>query len=56
VDSSHTVRQLLARGLIHELGRKDAPGKPALYGVTPQFLHYFGLNSLEELPERPEGE
>jgi segregation and condensation protein B len=56
VDSSHTVRQLLARGLIQEVGRKDAPGKPALYGVTPQFLHYFGLNSLEELPERPEGE
>jgi segregation and condensation protein B len=53
VDSSHTVRQLLARGLIHELGRKDAPGKPALYGVTLQFLHYFGLNSLEELPEKP---
>jgi segregation and condensation protein B len=53
VDSSHTVRHLLARGLIQEVGRKDAPGKPALYGVTPQFLHYFGLNSLEELPEKP---
>jgi segregation and condensation protein B len=53
VDSSHTVRQLLARGLIQELGRKDAPGKPTLYGITPQFLHYFGLNSLEELPEKP---
>lgn len=53
VDSSHTVRQLLARGLIQELGHKDAPGKPVLYGVTPQFLHYFGLNSLEELPEKP---
>jgi segregation and condensation protein B len=47
------VRQLLARGLIQEVGRKDAPGKPALYGITPQFLHYFGLNSLEELPEKP---
>jgi segregation and condensation protein B len=54
VDSSHTVRQLLARGLIQEVGRKDAPGKPALYGITPQFLHYFGLNSLEELPEKPQ--
>jgi segregation and condensation protein B len=54
VDSSHTVRQLLARGLIQEVGRKDAPGKPALYGITPQFLHYFGLNSIEDLPERPE--
>jgi segregation and condensation protein B len=53
VDSSHTVRQLLARGLIAEVGRKDAPGKPILYGTTPQFLHYFGLNSLDELPEKP---
>jgi len=53
VDSSHTVRQLLARGLITEVGRKDAPGKPILYGTTPQFLHYFGLNSLDELPEKP---
>lgn len=53
VDSSHTVRQLLERGLIQEVGRKDAPGKPVLYGTTKQFLHYFGLNSLEELPERP---
>ncbi len=56
VDSSHTVRQLLARGLIQELGRKNAPGKPTLYGITPQFLHYFGLNSLDELPEKPQGE
>ncbi|MEN3002246.1 MAG: SMC-Scp complex subunit ScpB [Armatimonadota bacterium] len=53
VDSSHTVRQLLAKGLIQEVGRKDAPGKPILYGTTQQFLHYFGLNSLEELPELP---
>ncbi|MER3403077.1 MAG: SMC-Scp complex subunit ScpB [Armatimonadota bacterium] len=54
VDSSHTVRQLMARGLVQEVGRKDAPGRPVLYGTTEQFLHYFGLNSLEELPERPE--
>ncbi len=54
VDSSHTVRQLLAKGLIQEVGRKDAPGRPVLYGTTQGFLHYFGLNSLEELPERPE--
>ncbi len=54
VDSSHTVRQLIARGLIQELGHKDAPGKPILYGVTPNFLHYFGMNCLEELPEKPE--
>lgn len=56
VDSSHTVRQLIARGLVQEVGRKNAPGKPALYGITPQFLHYFGLNSLDELPEKPREE
>ncbi len=54
VDSSHTVRQLVARGLIAEVGRKEAPGRPVLYGTTAQFLHYFGLNSLDELPEPPE--
>lgn len=54
VDSSHTVRQLLAKGLIQEVGRKDSPGRPVLYGTTEGFLRYFGLNSLDELPERPE--
>lgn len=54
VESSHTVRQLIARGLVQEVGRKDTPGRPILYGTTDQFLHYFGLNSLQELPERPE--
>ncbi len=53
VDSSHVVRQLLERGLIQEVGRKDAPGKPVLYGVTTNFLHYFGLNSMADLPEKP---
>ncbi len=56
VDSSHTVRLLLGKGLIQEVGRKDAPGRPILYGTTPQFLHYFGLNSLDDLPEKPESD
>lgn len=50
VDSSHTVRQLVERGFLQEVGRKQSPGRPLLYGVTPQFLHYFGLKNLEELP------
>ncbi|MFQ3612068.1 MAG: SMC-Scp complex subunit ScpB [Fimbriimonadales bacterium] len=54
VDSSHTVRLLLAKGLIQEVGRKEVPGRPILYGTTAQFLHYFGLNSLDDLPEKPE--
>jgi len=56
VDSSHTVRLLLAKGLIQEVGRKETPGRPILYGTTPQFLHYFGLNRLDDLPEKPEAE
>jgi segregation and condensation protein B len=56
VDSSHTIRQLVAKGLLKEVGRKEAPGKPLLYGTTPQFLHYFGLESLEQLPDLQEGE
>jgi segregation and condensation protein B len=56
VDSSHTIRQLVAKGLLKEIGRKEAPGRPVLYGTTPQFLHYFGLESLEELPEISEEE
>lgn len=54
VDSSHVVRQLIGRGLIQEMGRKETPGRPVLYGTTERFLHYFGLESLTQLPERPE--
>jgi segregation and condensation protein B len=56
VDSSHTIRQLVVKGLLKEVGRKEAPGRPVLYGTTPQFLHYFGLESLEELPDLKEDE
>lgn len=48
VDSAITT--LLERGLIKEVGRKDAPGRPILYGTTSKFLQYFGLNDLRELP------
>jgi len=43
-------RTLLARGLIHEVGRDDGPGQAALYGTTPAFLEQLGLNTLDELP------
>lgn len=52
VDSSGVLKSLLDRGLIRELGRKEAPGRPILYGVTDEFLVYFGLNSLEDLPDQ----
>lgn len=48
------VRKLLARNLIKECGRSDAPGRPFLYEVTPEFMDSFQLESLKELPELPE--
>ena len=50
VDSDYTIRTLLHRRLIVELGRSDAPGRPFLYGTGFEFLERFGLTSLEELP------
>ncbi len=50
VDSDYTIRSLLHRRLVVELGRSDAPGRPFLYGTGFEFLERFGLTSLEELP------
>jgi len=50
VDSEYTLRSLLHRRLVVELGRADAPGRPYLYGTGFDFLERFGLASLDELP------
>ncbi len=50
VNSDGVVRTLLSKGLVHEVGRADTLGKPILYGTTEDFLHYFGLQSIGELP------
>lgn len=50
VDSDYTVRTLLHRRLIVELGRSDAPGRPFLYGTGFEFLERFGLTTLDGLP------
>jgi segregation and condensation protein B len=50
VNSDTVVKSLVAKGLIAELGRSEAPGRPILYGVTTDFLQSFGLTSLDELP------
>lgn len=50
VQSDHGLRGLLDRRLIQELGRKQAPGRPLLYGTTEQFLHAFGMQGLTQLP------
>lgn len=51
VDSSYTISALLNKKLIEEQGRLAVPGRPILYGTTPDFLRTFGLGSLDELPE-----
>lgn len=56
VNSSYVIRKLLLKGLIEEIGRSDAPGKPRIYNVTSRFLDYFGLGSLDELPKLEEKE
>jgi segregation and condensation protein B len=50
VDSEYTVRALLHRRLIVELGRSVGPGRPFLYGTAFEFLERFGISSLDELP------
>jgi len=50
VDSDYTIRSLLHRRLVVELGRSGAAGRPFLYGTGFDFLERFGLTSLEELP------
>ena len=50
VDSGPVLKLLLDRDLVKILGKKDEPGRPLLYGTTAQFLEFFGLKSLKELP------
>ncbi|MDR3709715.1 MAG: SMC-Scp complex subunit ScpB [Capsulimonadaceae bacterium] len=50
VNADGVLRTLLDRKLVKEGGRKVVPGRPILYVTTPDFLHYFGLNALEDLP------
>ena len=50
VNSDAVMRTLLQKGLIEELGRADTPGRPIYYGTSPEFLQYFGLETLESLP------
>ncbi len=50
VDSSYVIGALLERNLIESKGRLDAPGRPMLYGTTPDFLRCFGLSSISDLP------
>ena len=55
VDSDYVLRSLLHRRLVVEMGRRDTPGRPILYGTTFAFLERFGLSSLDDLPPIEEG-
>ncbi len=51
IESSHIIRKLVARDLVKVSGKSDLPGSPNLYKTTSEFLDYFGLASLSDLPE-----
>ena len=50
VNSDHAINKLVEYGLIEEIGRLNAPGRPMLFGTTEDFLRNFGVTSIEELP------
>jgi len=50
VDSGGVLKTLLTQGMVRVLGRKNAPGRPILYGTSTEFLEYFGLRDIESLP------
>ena len=50
VKADKIIQNLISKELIEERGRKDAPGRPILYGTTRKFLQYFNIASLDELP------
>ena len=54
VNSDYAVQTLLARSLIEAVGRKDTLGRPIMFGTNTEFLTYFGLSTIDELPPLPE--
>lgn len=56
VNSDGALRSLLSKGLVEEVGRLEKPGRPILYGTTPEFLQSFGLNGIADLPQMDEEE
>ncbi len=56
VDCSGVISTLCQKKLIEEKGRLDLPGRPLVYGTTPDFLRCFSISSLDELPDLPQKE
>ncbi|MFP7202311.1 SMC-Scp complex subunit ScpB [Lysinibacillus halotolerans] len=55
VKSERPIQTLVSRALIQEVGRAEGTGRAILYGTTKEFLNYFGLKDIKELPPLPEG-
>ena len=51
VCTTQIIRKLVAKGFIKEVGRSDLPGRPILYETTSEFLDYFGLSTIKDLPD-----
>lgn len=58
VQSDQILRNLMIRGLVTEVGRKESPGRPILYGTTMEFMQYFGFSDESQIPkfEEPQNE
>ena len=54
VNADHAINKLVEYKLICEVGRMETPGKPILFGTTDEFLKYYGLKTLHDLPSLPE--
>lgn len=54
VSADNMIRLLVRKGFVREVGKKDVPGKPLLYGTTKEFLKAFRLNSIADLPKLEE--
>ena len=56
VSADNMIRLLLEKDFVREVGKKDIPGRPVMYGTTKEFLKQFHLNSISELPKLGEGD
>lgn len=56
VSADNMIRLLSERGFVKEVGKKDVPGKPVQFGTTKEFLRFFRLNSIADLPQLEESE
>ena len=56
VSADNMIRLLLEKDFVREVGKKDIPGRPVMYGTTKEFLRQFHLNSIAELPKLGEGD